>query len=174
MFDIINKSQMNENKFNKLIKRIRNARAFNVLYNFYYSRIVNHIYFKFRNKDLGEEVAQEFFAKLLRRKVDYIRNPTSWVYTVCDNIAKDFLTAEKEYNLAYTERETLTPDAAFEKLIYGEYKEKLDSLEEETRKIVVMYSYEGYSLKEISEITGINYSTVRQKYSRGLKKLKNI
>ena len=35
----------------------------------------------------AEEIAQEFFLNLLKRKnIKIIKNPTSWVYTSCKNI----------------------------------------------------------------------------------------
>lgn len=168
-------SEMDEKKFNKLITKISNPYAFNILYKFYYPKIVNHTYFKFRNKDLGEDVAQEFFYKLLTLKIkERIEFPTSWIYKISDNIAIDFLEDEKKYNRAYvnTENEN-AEDAAFEKLLFGEYKEKLKTLDDDTRRIIIMNDYEGYSLKEIANITETNYNTVRQKYSRGVKKLRN-
>ena len=165
---------MEEERFNKLLKKIHNPRAFNILYNFYYSKIVSHIYFKFKSKDLGEDVAQEFFVKLLQIKTDYVTRPTAWVYVVCDNIAKDYLLADKKYNMAYTDDEPQTGDVAFEYLLFGEYKEKMDSLDEITRDIIILKEYEGYRLKELSADMGINYNTVRQKYSRGIKKLQDI
>lgn len=166
---------MDDKKFNQLIEKLKNPDAFNVLYEYFYPKTVNHIYFEFGNKHLGEDVAQEYFMKLIKMKINYcVEHPTSWILTSCENIAKDFLSAEKKYDSAYVEDKRGKRDEVYENLIFGEYKDKINSLEEMTRKIVIMHFYEGYSLKEISEILNVNYNTVRQKCSRGLKKLKEI
>ena len=164
---------MEEETFNKLLKDIHDPCAFDTLYKFYYPKIVRHIISKFRRKDLGEDVAQEFFIKLIRLEFEYVRRPASWIYVSCDNIARDFLNNDKKYNMAFTEDEKKSEEA-FEHLIFGEFRDTIKSLEPDTYEIIVKHYFEGYSLKEISEITGMNYNTVRQKCSRGLKKLKEI
>lgn len=164
---------MNEKQFNKLIRKVRNPKYFNCLYEYYFPKIVSHIYFKFKRKDLGEDVAQDFFTKLLHKEIDcHISNPNAWIYTVCDNIAKDMLKSEKRYNAAYINMKIEEIDTTFEDVLFGEYRKQLDDLDDETRKILIMRFYEGYSLKEISETMKLNYNTVRQKFSRGVKKLK--
>lgn len=165
---------MDEKEFNKLLKNLTIAKNFNKLYTFYYPKIVSHIYFKFHNKNLGEDVAQDFFLKLLDKGVDsYIERPTAWVYTVCDNLAKDALKKNQKYVLSSENLNLSEPDDTFENALFGEYKDCLKSLDTQTRDIIIKHFYEGYTLKEIAEISEINYGTVRQKCSRGLKKLKS-
>ncbi|MDE7395981.1 MAG: RNA polymerase sigma factor [Clostridiales bacterium] len=164
---------MDEKEFNKLLKDLSIAKNFNKLYSFYYPKIVSHIYFQFHNKNLGEDVAQDFFLKLLHKGVDsYIERPTAWVYTVCDNLAKDTLTKNKKYALSLEDIKLSKPDDTFETVLFGEYKDRIKTLDTETYDIIIMHYYEGYRLKEIAELLNINYSTVRQKCFRGLKKLK--
>lgn len=175
---------MDEKRFNKLVKYIKvNQNAFTQLYKYYFPKIVIHTVRKFRNYTLGEDAAQEFFRKLLEMDTipQKIEKPTAWVYTVSDNITKNLLTKRK--------RETLVPPdvaqnlsensleqeiASFEQLVFGEYSEKLRQLNTDTREIIVKHLWEGYSLKEIAESMNLNYDAVKQKYSRGLKKLKKM
>ena len=49
---------------------------------------------------------------------------------------------------------------------------ELEELEEDTQQIIKLRFFEELSLKEISEITGLNLSTVKTKLYRGLKLLK--
>lgn len=170
--DITVAEDMTDKRFNNLIRESKSGKAFEELYAWFYPKIVSHIYYKFGSRHLGEEVAQEFFLRLIRRPPpDYIKKPTAWVYTVCDNIARDMLSSEKNYNAAYAQGEN-SPDDAFEKLLYGEYKRQIEELDDDSRKIVTMHFYEGYSLREIADLLGKNYNTVRQKCARALKKLK--
>ena len=41
-------------------------------------------------------------------------------------------------------------------------------------EIIMLHDIEGYSLKEVSEIEGIKYATVRTVYSRAKKKLREM
>ena len=51
-------------------------------------------------------------------------------------------------------------------------KEELDRLEEDIQTIIRLRFFEELSLKEISEITGLNLNTVKTKLYRGLKLLR--
>ncbi len=51
-------------------------------------------------------------------------------------------------------------------------EKELDSLELEVQEIIKLRFFEELSLKEISDITGLNLNTVKTKLYRGLKQLK--
>ena len=48
------------------------------------------------------------------------------------------------------------------------------AMNEKDLKTVMLHDFRGYSLKEISELEGMNYATVRTIYSRAIKKLREI
>lgn len=145
------------------------------LVRFFFPKIVLHISLRFGNEHLGEDVAQDFFTKLLTLAIsDEIKYPLAWVYRICDNIAKDYFKANGRYNESYRDIDSdalATPET---KLLFFEYIEQIKKFEPQTREIILMYLYDRYTLKEISDIMRLNYNTVRQKFSRGIKKLKNF
>ena len=162
---------METRRFNQLLKSISvSEKSFDELYDFYARRIVfrlSGIY----GRDFAEDVMQEFFFNLITGKKDYgyIKSPTSWVYKCAENIAKsklrskipvEQLTDEKEYRRQYFDK----PDI----------KEKLDVLDDVSRKIIELYYWDGYNLQEISELLQITYSAVRKKHSRAKAKLKKF
>ena len=51
-------------------------------------------------------------------------------------------------------------------------EKELDSLESDVQEIIKLRFFEELSLKEISDITGLNLNTVKTKLYRGLKQLK--
>lgn len=71
-------------QFNRLLRRIKtDADALDKLYDYYYPRIILHIKKVYPGAS-AEDVAQEFFYRLLRSENrGYIAKPTSWVFTVC-------------------------------------------------------------------------------------------
>ena len=163
-------------EFNRLLRKLKSkSSAFTKVYKFYFPKIVLHITSKYRNKGLGEEVAQEFFVKLLKMSVEeHIKSPNAWVYTVVDNIAKNILARENYFNKVPIEEELVPAQDEFEDDFYGEYSEKLQRLDEETRDILVLRIWEQWSFKEIAELKGLKCGTIRQKYARGINKLKNM
>lgn len=54
----------------------------------------------------------------------------------------------------------------------GSVYEQINRLEEDTQKVIKLRFYEEMSLKEVSEVTGLNLNTVKAKLYRGLKQLK--
>ncbi len=167
---------MEKTKFNQLLKNYKTDReSFIKLYEYYYHRIVFHIAFKF-SKDIAEDVAQEFFVKLMRIEIEEdIEYPTTWVYTVCDNLAKTLVKKFKSYEqLTGDEFYEFSSNIAEREMI----KDALSILDELDKKIIAMYYWEGYSLKEIAEILKYPYETIKKRHSRALKKiqkkLKNV
>lgn len=163
---------MDKARFNKLLSEYKSSqRAFDELYTYYFHRIVYHVSWKF-SREIAEDVAQEFFLKLMRIELDEpVENPTSWVYTVADNLARSFLKKYKSYD-------ELTGDEFYEFISDFDERETikkcLAELTSAERKIVVMYYFEGYSLKEIAGIIGENYDAVKKRHARTLKKLQKI
>lgn len=49
----------------------------------------------------------------------------------------------------------------------------LEQMDEKYRSVIKLHLVTGFSLKEISEMQGVEYSTVRSLYSRGIRKLRD-
>lgn len=163
---------MDKSQFNKLLNAYKTSKqAFDELYRCFFHKIVYHVSWKF-SRDIAEDVAQEFFLKLMRIELDEpVENPTSWVYTVCDNLAKTYVKKNKTYD-------ELTGNEFYEFISdVGEREEirkALGELENVDKKIVTMFYFEGYQLKEIADILNQNYETIKKRHQRALKKLNKI
>ncbi len=57
--------------------------------------------------------------------------------------------------------------------MFGDLYFVIKKLDVTEQKITEMYYWEGYKLKEIAEILGLKYSSVKQKHKRLIKKIKN-
>ncbi len=159
-----------------------NKKLFDKLYEYYFPRIVVHINRTFSDFHIGEDVAQEFFIKLFKitppEQIDY---PTSWVFKICDNIAKTYISLQKNKSALPLEENSAiakSVDDDFASLENGGISQEnisaLKHLDRQTVEILIMKFWEGYSYKEIASIMNIPYDAVRQKASRGIRKLKNI
>lgn len=163
-------------EFNFLLKTLHTSvHSIEILYDYYFPKIVIHIGKKY-GKPLAEDVAQDFFNWLLDSdNLPKVTNPTSWVFLNCESIAKRKL--QKDSRLLYKEivAEGSEENASlFKEEMFGDLYSAIKELNIDEQRIIEMYYWEGYQLKEIAEILGIQYSTVKQKHKRLLKKLKNI
>lgn len=165
---------MNTILFNYYLKRVQfDSNAMECIYNYYYHRIVLHIGLRF-GVDFAEDVAQDFFQQLKYKQLnnEYIEYPASWIYKCCENIAKKYYNQQKKYlelKLNYFSNEQLLFNE--DNLALYNAIRKLEDIEQ---KIIYLYSWEGYSFQEIANIVNKEYSAVRLRYYRALKKLKKF
>lgn len=169
-------------KFNYLLnKSLIDKEAFSYLYKYYYPRIILHVKRTYPKAD-AEETAQEFFLNLLKRKsVKFVRHPVSWIYASCRNIIiknhfdkGDEIPVENDCFDGSFISALQTPDSLSDlenKCTVQKLFEEID--DEITKKIIYLYYWEAYNLREIAEILKMKESTVRQKHRRAIKKIKN-
>ncbi len=162
---------MNQAKFNRLFRKYnKSKKAFEQIYSEYYPQIVLHLKRRFGNLISAEDIAQEFFLKLLSvdnsQKVDF---PTAWLYKLCDNMAIDEIRS-KHTEIPIDDLQVSSNINALP--TDEEVKKYFMFLDETSQKILYMYYWEGYSLKEIAAELNISYSNTRTKACRAYKKFK--
>lgn len=168
---------MDSDTFNKYLRRMKtDEKAFRKIYKYYLPKIKYRVISKYGNSVDFEDVAHDVFTRLFRYdNYPFVENPTSWIYKICDNTVMDDLrkyrneTPLNDGMLSVQSSENLS-EAEGDANFFG----VLRNLDGESAEIVKLVFWDGYNLKEISAILGINYGTVRQKYSRALKKLRGI
>lgn len=168
--------KMDQATFNKLLKKAgHDTCAFETLFCHYYKRIVLHL-FRVFGRTVAEDAAQEFFVNIIRKEPQgKITNPTAWVYACAENIAKRMIGKESnnvcldviENTVISTNLELLSQEELF-----GDLYQVIKKLTDEEQRIIYLLYWEGYNLKEVSEIIGISHSSARQKHSRAIKKMK--
>lgn len=166
---------MNTSRFNYLIKNLSKSESlFSELYSYYYPKIRIHLYRKFRNKQLSEDIAQDFFIKIFDMEIEEpIETPTAWVFRVCDNLAKNQLIKQKnECPLSDVTVAAAVDD--YERFLYGGYIDLLNRLDAETRELIIKHVFEGYSWRELAREMNVSYAAIRKRYSRGLKILRKM
>lgn len=127
---------------------------------------------------LADDIAQEALLKAWLA-IDSVRDAESfapWVYRIAYNAflnhrrslrpAEGYSAAERVAGPAASEA-----DAAFR---YQALYAALDRLPEKERTVVVLHYMEGYSAKEIGEITDASAVAVRQQLSRGRSHLRDF
>ncbi|MBO5266554.1 MAG: RNA polymerase sigma factor [Ruminiclostridium sp.] len=122
-----------------------------------------------RNYADAEDVCQEAFIKLYNYKgrFESDENCKAWLIRVSVNISKNIL--KSSWFLKRTELDENIPVETDEEY---ELIEKIMKLPKKYRLIIHLYYFEGYSVKEISKLTGTPVSTVTTQLSRARKQLK--
>ena len=140
------------------------------------------MFYKVLNKETAEDLTSEFFMKLLTKLNTYDEskaNLNTWLFTIARNSVIDYFRVHK-INVSVDDEENpidLPIDYELEKnIIKSEDRrtlyESLMTLDGKTRKLLSLKYFFDMSVKEISNITGINESTVSTICLRGIEKLK--
>ena len=94
----------------------------------------------------------------------------TWLMRILINECKDIL-RQKNHD---TELDNFSEGVHCEDLDLCEWKQLLLCLDEESRKIVELYYFDEFSVKEISALLEMNSNTVSTKLSRARAKLKEV
>ena len=124
-----------------------------------------------KNREDSEDVCQEAFLRLYRSEQCFAaeENVKAWLLRVTVNLSKNLLKSGW-----LTRRRELSEDIPAETPREKALLESVKNLPQKYGGILYLYYYEGFSVKEISEITGISPSAVTTRLSRARKLLKEL
>lgn len=156
--------------------------AFNELYS-RYGRLVFNFAYKLTGTIVeAEEVTQEVFEKIWRKRNTYIidKKITTWMLQICKNAAIDLLRRRKrtapidEYQLDFIVDETINLDDEVEiNTIREKLMEAISNLPEEQKEIIKLIYFEGLTQREIAASLEIPLGTVKSRLKLAMSKLKN-
>jgi len=126
-----------------------------------------------RDKDAALDVVQNAICNGLEKCYD-LKNPDAlktWFYRIVVNESLQYLRNYKRESVGTQEEipEVVYIEPAYEK--EHEVYEQVQKLPEPMKTIVVLHFYEDLTLKQISEITQTNLSTVKTRLYSALRKL---
>ena len=115
-----------------------------------------------RDRDTAQDIVQESFVRMWERVKDIsFEKARAYLFTTAYHTMIDMIRKEKR-NTEYSERHQnlASIENSFSDL--SEILEKaVNTLPEIQRSVVLLRDYEGYSYKEIGDITGLNESQVK-------------
>jgi RNA polymerase sigma factor (sigma-70 family) len=134
---------------------------------------------KVSNVDLAEDMTQEVFTrfwKSLREKKN-ITNTRAFLYTIANNLAKDWYKKKKsesldvhlEAGLAPVSKD-LNPEVLSE---YNEVLTAMSDMEERDRQVLYLRFVEGFEPREIAEMLGETANVVSVRINRAMTKLRD-
>ena len=155
---------------------------FEKVYEEYFSKIYNFMFYKVLNKEIAEDLTSEFFIKLLTKLNTFDESKAklnTWLYTVARNSVIDYFRSHKVETSIDDQDNPIELPVNYElekELIENEDRkalyEVLVKVDDRTRKLLSLKYFFNMSNKEISSVTGINESTVSTICLRGIEKIK--
>jgi RNA polymerase sigma-70 factor (ECF subfamily) len=162
-----------------------NPGAFAELYDRYRDRLVQFIARKTGDRDRAEDLVQEAFIRVTRHlhRFDQSKKFSTWIYTICSNLAKNELRNRSRNPLVLFQKLTThyetenrplqfedpsaRPDDQYRKRFLQEIVEQtVEELPEHHKLVFKLRELEGKSYEEIAEITGVNLGTVKSRLHR--------
>ena len=162
----------------KLFKRISadDMKAVDELYNLTERTLYAYILSMVKNHDETLDLMQETYIKIMSSAHLYkpMGKPLAWMFTITRNLYLSKLRKEKR-DLSVDSGE-MANDLRFSYVSDYDDRIVLESvinvLEEDERKIVMLYAVSGLTHKEIAESIGLKLNTALSKYHRALAKLR--
>lgn len=155
--------------------------SFAPLYDYYFPKIYNYVYYRVRNAQLAEDLVSETFYKALANLSKYQwknRSFGCWLYTIARNQIIDHsrrqepvLIDEEKGELGISSdgnpEEKVLKDVTREELI-----EALKMLSPDQQDALLLRFQEGLRIKEIARVLNKNEGAVKALLFRGLKSLR--
>lgn len=125
---------------------------------------------------IAEDILQETFIKVINNSESYEKgsNAKAWIFSIARNISLNQIKLRKREEL---KEDIIKADSIlFTEEVESamEFLRLIEPLESEEREIVALKLSAGLGHKQIAETLNISVINSRAKYSRAIKKLKNI
>jgi RNA polymerase sigma-70 factor (ECF subfamily) len=132
---------------------------------------------KVSNVELAEDMTQEVFARYWQyvRNEKEMTNTRSFLYTIANNLAKDWYKKKKADSLDVKMESGLTPKdtgaGPEESASYREVLETMKGMEQKDSEVLLLKFVEGLGPKDIAELLGETANTISVRINRATKRL---
>lgn len=155
------------------------------LYEAYSLDVYRYAMHLLQNREEAEDVTSEVFTKVMQNpgNLDYVENVKAWLIAVTRNTVYDGFRKKREASMPITEEGEYAeiPDinqSVEESVITNELIEliqrELHFLDSQTSEVIILRIWEQLQFNEIAQVTQESESTVKLRFYRGIKKIKNI
>ncbi len=162
--------------------------AFDLIVKRYKDQLLNFIYRFVGNQEEAEDIVQETFLRVYRKRKAYkrIAKFSTWIYTIAGNLARTELRRRKRRKLfsvtdmGFEDRdyeisdEGYNPESEVDGLIQEEIiQREIENLSPKFREVIILRDVQELSYEEISKIIKVPIGTVKSRVNRGRLKLQS-
>lgn len=151
------------------------------LYDDFADAVFRHCYFRLSDREKAKDLMQETFKKVWQHLIrgGGIDNKKAFVYKVANNLIIDSYRKKKDESLDAMMNAGFDPgedhtESIMTLIFAKKIEELLETLDDKYREAIVMRYIDGFSPKEIAEITSETENNVSVRIYRGLKKLREM
>jgi RNA polymerase sigma-70 factor (ECF subfamily) len=144
------------------------------IFDSWYEPIRNFLYYKSKDIDLAEDIAQDVFLKLWEKR-DEIKTESvkSYLYTIANNMLINRYEHQKvsmKFTSNYTQVETsVSPEYELEvKEFDRRLQNALNELEEDKRTVFLMNRIDGMTYVQIADSIGISVKAIEKRMEKAL------
>lgn len=192
--DVINKN-IPDMDDSELVETVMggNADAFTELVKRYERLVYSTAYFSVKNSDDAWDISQEVFMRVYN-SISSFRGESkfaTWLYRLCKNVTYDYMRkhyTHREITMSELsgdddDRQFEIPDessfsdpekSAVRREEIEAVRTAVKKLDENSRAVIVLREFEGYSYTEIANILGIEEGTVKSRLNRARSALKKL
>ena len=160
--------------------------AFDLIVKRYKEQLLNFIYRFVGNQEEAEDIVQETFLRVYRKRKAYkrIAKFSTWIYTIAGNLSRTELRRRKRRKLfsvtdmGYEDRDYEISDEGYnpENHVEGVIQEEIihaeiNNLSPKFREVIILRDVQELSYEEISKIIRVPIGTVKSRVNRGRLKL---
>ncbi|EKE25203.1 MAG: hypothetical protein ACD_5C00253G0006 [uncultured bacterium] len=154
----------------------------------YLNHLYNFVFQLVRDQAASEDIVQETFFKAWKNinKFDKNKKFSTWLFAIAKNNSIDWLKKKREIpfnSFENEEGESYLENVEDENVLYSERllskidsantaKELLENVSPELRAILLLHHKNGFSLAEIAKIMGKSNNTLKSKYLRAIRDLR--
>ncbi len=178
--ETINDLQFDIDKYLIEMVKLGDNRAFEVLYQKYWSSLYYKALHQTQSKEVAEELTQELFLNLWDKKSNlkveksfqvYIH--TSLKYKIINYIKSQIIQRKYQEKVKVKDSFDVVEEEVKFKELYQAFEKELNKLPKKYQKVFMLRKREGMSFKEISSTLDIPLSTVEKHMSKATKLLRN-
>lgn len=155
---------------------------FTYIFEAYYKRVYNYIYYRVQCQYISEDLTSQVFEKIILKIHTYREEKSNfevWLFAIVRNVVNDYFRSQKKYqwisieNILHLKSESKEPE---ELIISGEANDKLlealKVLNLDEKNLIACKFGASLKNKEIAQVLGMSESNVGVKLYRIMKKLK--
>lgn len=165
---------LNDNEILGLIKTQGLSKYFEVLYNRYYSKVLDKCYTFVKNRKLAEELTEDIFSKTFEKLHTFKQKSSfsSWLYSITYNHCIDYLREKKKLHYPNWSRENEIPEIIdeteenIEDIDYDKFLIILDIIHPEEKALILMKYQDNLSMKQISIALRISEDAAKMRLKR--------